>query len=66
MKQIIASVFSDIYTIGNIIFCIFKFKKYNCKYTLAGLPKLTSFLVLLKICVLGCASSVLKFNFFLH
>jgi len=27
MKQIIASVFSDIlpYTIGNIIFCIFKF-----------------------------------------
>jgi len=31
MKPIIASVFSDIYTIGNIIFCIFKFSKYNCK-----------------------------------
>jgi len=24
MKQIIAAVFSDIYTIGNTIFCIFK------------------------------------------
>jgi len=33
MKQIIASVFLDIlsYTIGNIIFCIFKFNNYNCK-----------------------------------
>jgi len=31
MKQIISSVFSDIYTIGSIIFCIFRFTKYNCK-----------------------------------
>jgi len=33
MKQLIASVFFDIlsYTIGNIIFCIFKFNNYNCK-----------------------------------
>jgi len=33
MKQIIASVFSDIlsYTIGNIIVCIFKLNNYNCK-----------------------------------
>jgi len=33
MKQIIASVFFDIlsYTIGNFIFCIFKFNIYNCK-----------------------------------
>jgi len=33
MKQIIASVFSDIlsYTIGNIISCIFKFINYSGK-----------------------------------
>jgi len=33
MKQIIVSVFFDTlsYTIGNIIFCIFKVKIYNCK-----------------------------------
>jgi len=31
MKQIIASVFSDIYTIGNTIFCTFKFNRYDCK-----------------------------------
>jgi len=33
MKQIKASVFFDIlsYTIGNIIFLIFKFNNYNCK-----------------------------------
>jgi len=32
MKQIITSVFFDIlsYTIGNIIFCVFKFNKYSC------------------------------------
>jgi len=33
MKQRKASVFLQIlsYTIGNIIFCIFKFNNYNCK-----------------------------------
>jgi len=45
MKQIIASVFFDIvsYTIGSIIFCIFKFN------TNFGLPKFTSFLFLIEI-----------------
>jgi len=33
MNQIKASVFSDTlsYTIGKIIFCIFKLNNYNCK-----------------------------------
>jgi len=43
MKQIKASVFFDIfsYTIGSIIFCVFKFNNYS----FFGLPKLTFFLV---------------------
>jgi len=56
MKQIIVSVFFDTtttHTIGNVIFCIFKFKNsnlltliisYNCKVYKCGLPKLTFFL----------------------
>jgi len=40
------------YTIGNIISCIFKFNNFNCLNTLSsfGLPKLTSFLVLFRLC----------------
>jgi len=47
MKQIIASVFFDIlsYTIGNIIIWIIQ----NLGYTNFGMPKLTSFLVLIKL-----------------
>jgi len=52
MKQVIASMFSDIYTIGNTIFCIFKYIAAVYKLRLSevnflyyfGLPKLTSFI----------------------
>jgi len=67
MKQIIAWVFSDLCTIGNIIVCIFRnftigvsffvFLNLIIKlqgYTL-GLPKLTSFLVrLAEVNFLSC------------